>query len=194
MDHIQEIISRFFTNEASQSELSQLENWMDERENRQTLVDYLKIWLWAAQVPAKQPEVDLEDTWKLIRRQQARENVASLRILLFLRYAAIVFLVLNVGWWGSRLFYRNNDQQAEQQFRVYADHFNNSKIVLPDETVVFLRPGTSLEYDSQFNQKSRNVRGRPRWPGPSPPGARWSAPGSARGPRGRARGCPRRRR
>ncbi|WP_423130232.1 FecR family protein [Gaoshiqia sp. Z1-71] len=157
VDHIDKIINRFLQKDAGTDELQELDKWMEETSNKQRLKDYLKIWLWAGQMKHEEPAVSLTDTWERIREKQLGAKSKKLSLKTFLRYAAVVFVLLNAGWWGARFYYQERDDAERQIFTVSANRLNNSVITLPDQTLVYLRPGTSLQYDSRFNKKHRQV-------------------------------------
>ncbi|MCW0481325.1 FecR family protein [Gaoshiqia sediminis] len=157
MNRIEQLINRYFHQKASADELRELDAWMAEASNKQTLTDYLKIWLWTGQLEQKQPDIKLEDTWSRIQERQTVGKARKLIMKTFLRYAAVIIILLNVGWWGARAYYVGAMDPEGQVFSVSANRLNNSLVTLPDQTLVYLRPGTNLQYDSRFNKKHRQV-------------------------------------
>ncbi|MGD9929922.1 MAG: FecR family protein [Mangrovibacterium sp.] len=157
MNRIEQLINRYFHQKASADELRELDDWMAEAPNKQTLTDYLKIWLWTGQLEQKQPGIKLEDTWNRIHERQTVGKARRLNMKAFLRYAAAIIILLNVGWWGARAYYQGTMNPEGEVFSVSANRLNNSLVTLPDQTLVYLRPGTNLQYDSRFNKKHRQV-------------------------------------
>lgn len=158
MDRINKLIIRFFQKETNAIDLDELEKSIRNPADKEKLSDYLKIWLWVSQMEQSEPLVNVEDTWKRIEEKEHERRNKNFRITVFLRYAAVFLILLNVGWWGARFHYQGQTATNEQHFKVSANRFNNSVITLPDQTQVILRPGTNLEYGSRFNKNSREVR------------------------------------
>jgi ferric-dicitrate binding protein FerR (iron transport regulator) len=151
------IILRYFRQNASPEELKALDKWSDEPANRNQLKDYFKLWLWSAQAKERSPQVDFDDTWKEILNRRNRIRPGMIRFRQTMQYAAVVLILLNLGWWGSRAFYDRGNMTKKQEFLVTADQTANSAITLPDQTQVWLREGSSLRYGSDFRIGSRQV-------------------------------------
>ncbi|WP_430971731.1 FecR family protein [Sunxiuqinia rutila] len=159
MRNIHEIIARFFQGQASQDELKKLDQWLDDDKNAHEFADLHKLWSWSGQAADKKPAVPFSETWEKIQPRQTGKNNQAQRFNSFfiLRYAAIAFLVLNLGWWGSHFFYQKQNQTAKQDFSIRATPYANSIVTLPDQTMVCLRPGSTLDYDNGFNANKREV-------------------------------------
>ncbi|MGV8092597.1 MAG: FecR family protein [Mangrovibacterium sp.] len=157
MSPIEKIILRYLQKNASPEELKALDKWSDEPANRYQLKDYFKLWLWSAQAKERSPEIRFDDTWNEIlnRRDRIRPGITRLRQTI--QYAAVVLILLNLGWWGARAFYDRKDMTKKQEFLVTADQTANSVIILPDQTRVCLREGSSIRYGSEFKVDSRQV-------------------------------------
>lgn len=156
MNSIDQIILKFLQKEASIDEIKELDNWCESDANRKDLNDYSKLWFWSHQLKHRMPQVKFEDTWAQINLQE-NSSGRTLWIRSLAKYAAIILIVLNLGWWGSHIYYRTGSIQESQQMQVSADDASNSVIVLPDNTKVYLRQGSNLKYDPQFNSGNREV-------------------------------------
>ena len=157
MDRIEKIILHFLQKNANSEELQELNEWVGETANKGKLLHYLKIWLWSGQIKYKQPRVEFASTWQKIQKRQALEQNKRINFRLLLRYAAVLLILLNVGWWGARFYYNGHLGSKIQLFQVAANQSANSVITLPDQTLVYLRPGSNLQYDSRFSECHREV-------------------------------------
>ena len=152
MDRMDKIILHFLQNRSSKDELKEIDGWKSGDIEREGLLQNLKVWLLSGSQIDKKPKVNFQNTWKEIqKRESARTSFRT-----YLKYAAIIFVLINVGWWGATVFQGSIVFSGNQNYCVVANDHSNS-IVLPDETVVYLRPGARLEYNSKFNSKHRNV-------------------------------------
>ncbi len=158
MDSIGKTILHFLQKNASQGELKALETEIDNPEGEKRLKDYFKLWVWSAQVHETTPQVSFEDTWKkILSGRRGKKNIRFMNIQKICRYAAIVVVLLNIGWWGAYSYYRREKTFEGKEFVVQASQTANSEIILPDSTKVCLREGSTLRYNSDFSFGSRNV-------------------------------------
>lgn len=157
MNQIDSIILRFFQKKANAEDLKQLDNWSELPANQKDLKDYSKIWLWTRQLKESKPEVAFEDTWYKIIHQSRAQGRSIVLLRNFARYAAIVLVVLNLGWWAARYYYQDENKPVISSLDVTADNASNSVIVLPDNTLVYLRQGSNLHYNDDFGTENREV-------------------------------------
>ncbi|WP_445589988.1 FecR family protein [Sunxiuqinia sp. sy24] len=152
-------MSRFCQRQAKHDELKEFDQWLDDNQNAQEFADLHKLWSWSGQIVEKKPAVSFTDTWEKIQSSPTASSSHSKRLnaSFIFRYAVIALLVLNLGWWGAHFFYQKQNQTAMQDFSISATPYANSVITLPDQTLVYLRPGSSLNYDNGFNANKREV-------------------------------------
>lgn len=157
MNPIEKTILYFFQKNASQEELTALDEWSEKTVNRNLLKDYLKVWLWSGQLKDRSPQLEFNATWQEIRRRRKLAEPRVIRLRRVARYAAVALILLNLGWWGAHRFYADGRENSEQQLLITADKTANSVITLPDNTQVYLRKGSFLHYDSGFRSDNREV-------------------------------------
>lgn len=157
MKPIDQIIIEFFQRKSTTEEIHELNNWIESPANKKELNDYSKIWLWTHQLIERKPQIEFEDTWRKINDRVNTKNSGTIWLQNFAKYAAIILIVLNVGWWGAHYYYKSSSSLIEQHFQVSADQSANSVVLLPDNTLVYLRQGSNLHYDSQFTSENREV-------------------------------------
>mgnify|MGYP002596656513 CR=1 FL=1 len=81
-----------------------------------------------------------------------RRNVSPL----FLRYVAIVAVILSIGWGGFRLI-RSNQEKVLTYTEVHVKNGEHKRIILPDGTSVTLNAGSYLRYPREFITDVRRI-------------------------------------
>lgn len=157
MDRIEQIILHFLQKKANPEELNELSEWLKRPENNRGFIEEIKIWLWSGQAKEKLPKIGFAETWQRIENKQPLNKRKTLHFNRFLRYAAILLIMLNIGWWGARFYYGEPIASEKQIFQVAANQLSNSVVTLPDQTLVYLRNGSNLQYNSGFNKGHREV-------------------------------------
>jgi transmembrane sensor len=98
---------------------------------------------------AQEPSTDFAD-----RMERQWIDVPATKVLnvrLMLRIAAVVVAGLGLGW------YFLSRENASMMHTVSTKTGEQTRIVLPDSTVVWLNEMTTLQYDPHFQQRQRNV-------------------------------------
>jgi len=157
-DYYDKLIAKRLSNNATQDELRELEEWKaGSGENRKLFQNSLKLWkvnpFWIPQ------EVINDDYGRISFR--IIENIASQRkkqkiFLLFYKAAAILLIPLLIafGWYYTRSVH---DDRPVQYTEITAPEGQISKCTLADGTVVWLNSGTNIRYDNRYNEQNREV-------------------------------------
>lgn len=160
------LLSKFFAQEISDEELKELRFWL-EKDNKNKRIFNIENELWQkvsymSRPTARQKEV----AWKTIKSSVYLGGNAPRKILLVRRSSyrtlavaaslAIIFLlgILNL-WILSR------KEIAGKQIAstiIFTKEKERSSIVLPDSSIVVLNSASKLEYNGQYNLKSRKVK------------------------------------
>ncbi|RKD88294.1 FecR family protein [Mangrovibacterium diazotrophicum] len=157
MEWIDKLVLKFLTHESSKDELEKVSALVKNKEDRKELLAYQKLWIWSGQLNWRKPEVDFDETWKKIEGRQTNSGLGRMRVLRIAGIAASVLILLNIGWWTSFYFNGNGAQDQSFEYVVNSNTNNNTVLHLPDSTLVYLRPGSELKYDSEFNSRQRIV-------------------------------------
>ncbi|MEI6767046.1 MAG: FecR domain-containing protein [Bacteroidota bacterium] len=162
-----ELITRYFSGEATEDEILRLSEWLKESNDHQVLFNEYRLTWQALEKTKIQETIEVESEWKkfnfrkaadelrkadekpVIRINRDRGTSSSSYLRLF-RIAAIL-IVLAVS---SVVLYRIFDT-PEQKILTAQTTTLESK--LPDGTSVTLNAGTTLSYPSEFSKSHRDV-------------------------------------
>ncbi len=108
-----------------------------------------------------------EDEVSSLQHQQYREEARLLlsrirkpekrfSFIPYLRYVAIVAVILSIGWGGFRLI-RSNQEKVLTYTEVHVKNGEHKRIILPDGTSVTLNAGSYLRYPRQFITDVRRI-------------------------------------
>jgi transmembrane sensor len=152
-EQIDIIIIRHLNGEASAEEELMLEKWLEEDPANLAEYDELNsIWKQSAQA-FNLNSFDTDQAWqKLSTRispphQRSGKLVSMKKIM---AVAASLILVAGLAW----ISFRNT--RNEEWIMVNADY--NQKLTLPDQSVINLRKGSSIEYSPGFGSTDRDLR------------------------------------
>lgn len=108
-----------------------------------------------------------EDEVSSLQHQQYREEARLLLSRLrkpekrfsfipYLRYVAMVAVILSIGWGGFRLI-RSNQEKVLTYTEVHVKNGEHKRIILPDGTSVTLNAGSYLRYPREFITDVRRI-------------------------------------
>ena len=108
-----------------------------------------------------------EDEVSSLQHQQYREEARLLlsrirkpekrfSFIPYLRYVAIVAVILSIGWGGFRLI-RTNQEKVLTYTEVHVKNGEHKRIILPDGTSVTLNAGSYLRYPREFITDVRRI-------------------------------------
>lgn len=148
---IWEIIEVVLNGNPTSDERLYLENWLKKDESNRKTFETLK------KVGVKRNIDSHEIKQKALVKIQsdiATENIS--RRLILWRYSAVASIVILVGLCIAFL-YRESLSQEVAYIETKSPFGSETRIVLPDSTIVFLAPGSSLRYPSYFTGQKREI-------------------------------------
>ena len=96
-------------------------------------------------------------------REEARLLLSRIRkpekrfsFIPYLRYVAIVAVILSIGWGGFRLI-RSNQEKVLTYTEVHVKNGEHKRVILPDGTSVTLNAGSYLRYPREFITDVRRI-------------------------------------
>lgn len=153
-----QLIGKYLTGKESKDELDQLKTWINESNDHQELFNSLRDEKNIADSIDEFETFNKELAWK---RYMERVSVLSLqKMLLRWKVAAIFFFVVGCGGILAYLIKDGNGPSAinETYTTVSTTNGQNSKVVLPDSSVVWINSGTTLSYNTNFAVTDRKIK------------------------------------
>jgi len=152
------LIGKYLTGKESREESVRLQSWLEEDSHHQQIFDQMKEEKEIASVVEKFDAYNKDDAW---RKYLERITALSFRKILFRWKIAAVFFFL-VGSVGI-LAYLNvkftpHESTRDLYTTVTTASGQNSKIVLPDSSVVWLNSGTMITYNNNFSRTNRDLK------------------------------------
>lgn len=152
------LIGKYLTGKESEKESAQLRDWLNESNDNKNLFDSLKE---KQNIAGALEEYDAHNSEMAWKRYLDRIGELKLRKLLIRwKVAAIFFFVIGCGGILTMLNRGADFRQSSEELytTVSTQNGQNSKIVLPDSTVVWINSGTTLSYNSNFATSKRDIR------------------------------------
>lgn len=163
------IIVKFLQGECSEQEAGEVKSWIKYSPDNQKLFDqYQKIWDLAQKAGTHLPTIDLEKELQiylgkidaLTTKSYSQRKPIVLRNSplghYFLRIAAIILIIVNLGILAYQLFPKQLVRKKGFTQMSVANG-SKSKLVLPDSSVVWLNSGSKISYDNDYNKHNREI-------------------------------------
>ena len=157
---IKEIILRFLEGISTVEEVTLLQSWLEESEANRQYFDELNNTYQASVTLNRFNHPSVENAWSKVSKSIVQAPVRNIsqtksRVLLVLKIAAsICFLVVT----GALLFKILSENKIQQRSTiVWNSKVNNTRILLPDSSTVWLNVNSTLEYTPEFGQTLREV-------------------------------------
>ncbi|MCW3804471.1 FecR family protein [Plebeiibacterium marinum] len=155
-----ELQDRFGRGECSVSELEELELLMEDERS----ADHIQQHMYAELEEAQYPTVHTFNKSKLFDKIKGEivvdKKEGKLRSLYLKLVQAAAILIVFVLGAGSLFVYERvtaEKPQPTSYCEIYAPLGSKSKVVLPDNSIVWLNAGSRLKYSNLFNQVDRNL-------------------------------------
>ncbi|PTT03181.1 hypothetical protein DBR11_02880 [Pedobacter sp. HMWF019] len=147
------LILKYIEGKASEEETAEFLQWIDQSPENKIL--YFKIKDAAEALSKNESQVSANpQVWASITEKYNREEKTDKKGIKFpklWRYAAAVILLA-----GAALLYSRHDNSTWITIQV-AKNEAMKKVLLPDHSQVWLKPGSSIHYPSNFEQVSRII-------------------------------------
>lgn len=152
------LIGKYLTGKESEKEAAQLREWLKKSDENKKLFDSLKN---KKNMANSLDEYDSSQTTAAWERYLSRIAELKFRKLLVRwKVAAVFFFVVGCAGILTMLISDNNLLPGSKDIytTVSTQNGQNSKIVLPDSSVVWINSGTTLSYNSNFAISKRDIR------------------------------------
>jgi transmembrane sensor len=161
--YIKDLILRFLNKEASDDEISELLYWLKLDEKNRQYFDEVNETFQTNTVLGNFTPEKVDSSWQQVAKRIEEDNeiklartTISTRYYNFLRVAAsisIVFIASFVLW---RYYYQQSEGVLSKAI-VHNSLGRNTQILLPDSTLVWLNTNSTLQYNSNFGESTREV-------------------------------------
>lgn len=153
----EDIINRYLTGQCSEEELIEVNAWMKEsEENARQLFrmeEAYHLGKFDRYVDKQRLARAEQRLYKRLDEEKGKQE-KILRMHHWMRYAAIIAVILMLGGGVGYWFYQESDRQL---MVAVADEGIVKEVVLPDGTKVWLNNSATLKYPREFSEKERNV-------------------------------------
>ena len=159
-ERIEDLIVNYLSHQLSPDEKEELHTWLSQSdENRRYFIEMQDLWNTLAT-----QDKDTFDSEAAYRRFKARisfqqqpDGKKRRHFPAPVYWAAAVVLAFVLG--GLSFLVINNEiiQHNTKQYAIYVPYGAKTRVVLPDNSVVWLNAGSTLRYGQNFGQKSRQV-------------------------------------
>lgn len=149
--HIEELIIRSFAGELNPDETDELNKWLNtSQENKYEYNDYFQIWKSSDRLKLKS-EINISEALTSTRKAAGIPNNTRNIFLTLSRIAAIFILAVLISVVYNKVFVSTPKPIAITYQQIKAAFGTQSRIELPDGTIVFLNSGSSMRFPSSFN-------------------------------------------
>lgn len=155
-EEIYNIIARYLSNEATDTDLQLLDQWLKEDPQHALELEQVKAsWQASDKVFSCFPACNMSAAWEKISNRicvtpNKENNKKTIRLSTsWYKYVAGVAAVFLIGFFAFRLF-------SPSDVNIVASA-NNQVITLPDHTTVVLKKGSTLTYPKHFAAAERHV-------------------------------------
>ncbi len=154
----EDIINKYLTGQCSEEEVVEVNAWMKEsEENARQLFRMEEIYHLGKfnQYADRQQMARAEkQLYKKLDEEKRKQN-KILRMHRWMKYAAMIAVILVIGGGSGYWLYQNGNNQ--HMMVAVANEGIVKEIILPDGTKVWLNNSATLKYPREFSEKARNV-------------------------------------
>lgn len=162
-DFYKDLLFKYFSGEISDTEKKDLLRWLKEKDEHKQLMDRMSDWWAIAHIPLFRSdlEADFAEHFALLASSSSvtTKKAAPKRFAVktWIKVAAVFLLLIGIA--TSAFFIgRNMDEKTELTYvETFVPKGSQTRIILPDSSVVMLNSGSYLKYWSDYNQTERKV-------------------------------------
>ncbi|MFA5329584.1 MAG: FecR domain-containing protein [Prolixibacteraceae bacterium] len=156
---IGQLLGKYLTGKEYKEEFSTLQEWINQNDENRKLFKSLKEEKNMADSFDEFEAINKEIAWK---RYVAHVDNLSLRKLInWWKFAAVFFFLIGCAGVLGYLVEKNNllPLKANENFTTISTNYGqNSKVILPDSSVVWVNSGTTLSYNTNFAVNNRKIK------------------------------------
>lgn len=160
-----DLIAKYYSDECNQQEIDELMIWVNQNKENKLLFNEVKNDLELINLNKSMNKVNVDSAWEKVKNRILEDDeqliaevskestqVRKLNFTTVLKYAAIVLVVLGIGFTATRVISNLNNT------KIYADNQEQGKeVILPDGTKVYLNSDSYLTFPKKFAAAERRV-------------------------------------
>lgn len=159
-DNSYQLIIAYFEKTISDEELTELHEWLELHPNHQEQFRETMQILEASKSYFKKADEIEPTSWKLISthiQKEEKGNIVNVgRKIHWLAYAASILIIGSMSlWWYKHTSYK--ESTAVEYTEIINPEGQQSKILLPDSSVIYLAGGSKIKYRKNFSGNKRSV-------------------------------------
>jgi len=158
-----EVILRFLEGDATEQETASLRSWLGQSEANRRYFDEVNTTFQATVTVNRFNHRKVDDAWNALAQKIAAEKehkpapAKTVRLFTVWKAAAAVALLAASSYLAYRLTPANDETQSAASI-VRTARGSNTRVLLPDGSVVWLNANSTLEYPAKFGEASREVK------------------------------------
>lgn len=162
----EEILAKFFVDEASQEEKQAIEKWLETEENKAIYTQFEKIWNGVA-VAKNEQKVDVEVAWNKVKLKTIDKSVSLKETptlkprkttMFSWRMAASIAGLLIVPFLLYWFLFRSPEAIADEMVS-FSTQEAPKEFYLPDSSVVWLNKNSKISYSKAFATRNITLEG-----------------------------------
>ncbi len=154
-----QLIGKYLTGKESNEDFDSLNEWINQSADNKKMFDLLKDEKNMADAFDEFETFDKELAWK--RYTVHIDNLSLRKLIAFWKFAAVFFFLIGCAGILGYLTKENTamPQVANETYTTISTNYGqNSKVILPDSSVVWINSGTTLSYNTNFAVNDRKVK------------------------------------
>lgn len=158
-EYIEDLLYSYFVGELTEEQEKELLVWLEADEDNKKVLFEMAEWWATAHVPlyASNMKADFEKHFGSLMQSERSEAKKHSLWTSWSKVAAVGLLLISVGIGSYQLGHRTLNDTQLAYFETATPMGSQSKVILPDQSVVWVNAGSSLRYSKDFNKKDREI-------------------------------------
>ena len=160
----EDILAKFFVDEASEEEKKAIEKWLEIEENKAIYTQFEKIWNGIGIVKNEQ-KVDTDAAWNKVKLRTLEKGTPLKKTSTFKsqksfswRIAASVVGLIVAPFFIYWILFRNPNIREEETLS-FSSQKEAKELVLPDSSVVWLDKNSTIRFSKSFTTRTITLKG-----------------------------------
>ncbi len=156
---IGQLLGKYLTGKESTEEYHTIQEWINQNDENRKLFKSLKEENNMSTSFEEFEKINKEIAWK--RYREHIDNLSLRKLINWWRFAAVFFFLVGCAGVIGYLVNENSVTPlpvAENFTTISTNYGQNSKVILPDSSVVWVNSGTTLSYNTNFAVHNRKIK------------------------------------